>query len=38
MKIKQYAAAYFVIFIILFSVDIKETFAGQVSFTNEINS
>ncbi len=27
MKIKQYAAVYLVIFFVLFSVDIKETFA-----------
>ena len=29
MKIKQYAAAYLVIFCVLFSGDIKETFAGN---------
>ena len=29
MKIKQYAAAYLVIFFVLFSGDIKETFAKK---------
>jgi|TARA_B100001094_G_scaffold289202_1_gene305966 hypothetical protein len=32
MKIKQYAAAYLVIFCVLFSGDIKETFAGNETF------
>jgi hypothetical protein len=36
MKIKQYAAAYLVIFFVLFSGDIKETFAGKAFYTYEI--
>ena len=34
MKIKQYAAAYLVIFFVLFSGDIKETFAVTNSSEN----
>ena len=36
MKIKQYAAAYLVIFFVLFSGDIKETFAEKNFTENKI--
>ena len=38
VKIKQYAAAYLVIFCVLFSGDIKETFAENGLFKNEIKT